>query len=146
MKNIHIVTLLLISFVLVTACSDKSVPKKVETSVGDGVPPDVATEVYDKAPVTDENAPGLQDEEDCHGKRAVIQTLEEADGVIMKVANMFVISMNEGTKRYQPCDLPKKFNKEGVLVRVTGEVLEIFQYERRAASPFRMTNISERDN
>ena len=128
-----------------SSCSDKSVPKQNEQTIKEDIPGEVATEVFDKAPITTENAPTLQDEEDCHGKRSVTQTLEEANGSIMKVTGMYVISMNDGNDRYQPCDLPKKYNQEGILVRFSGEVLEIFPNERRAATPFRLKFIAERD-
>ena len=133
------------SMVLISSCSDKSVPKQSEQTLKEDIPSEVATEVFDKAPITNENVPTLQDEEDCHGKRSVTQTLEEANGSIIKVAGMYVISMNEGTDRYQPCELPKKYNQECILVRFSGEVLEIFPNERRAATPFRLKFIAERD-
>lgn len=150
MNNISFFSILFSSLVFVASCSDKSVPVKNDDSIkqseiGDEIPTEVATEVFDKAPITTENAPELGDEEDCHGKRMVTSMIEEGDGVMMKVAGNFVIATDNGNSRYNPCDLSGKFKKEGMLVRFTGEVLEIKPGERLFATPFRLKNIVERD-
>jgi len=151
MKRIYILSILMAGIFLIPSCSEKSVPVKNDEelkkpTMGEEIPGEVATEVFDKAPITNENVPELNDqEEDCHGKRAVGQTLEEVEGIIMKVAGKFVIATDNGNSRYNPCELPKKLSREGVLVRFTGEVLEIFPGERLFATPFRLRNIVERD-
>lgn len=151
MKNILTLFILVASLSIITSCSNKSTaPKKEELkqpSIGDDIPSDIATEVFDKAPITTKNVPQMGDvDNDCHGKRMVTQTFEEADGAILKVANTYVISTDGGNNRYNPCELPGKLKKDGVLVRFTGEVLEIFPGERLIATPFRLKNIVERDN
>jgi hypothetical protein len=152
MKNIISVFILLISVSILVSCSNKSTAplgqeELKQPSIGDDIPSEVATSVFDKAPITTKDAPQLGDlEEDCHGKRRVSQTLEEVNASILKIADIFVISTNGGNSRYLPCDLPSKLKKDGILVRFSGEVLEIFPNERLIATPFRIKNIVERDN
>ncbi len=151
MKHLNILSILLICLLSVSSCSEKSVPVKKDQdikqpSVGDDIPSEVATEVFDKAPITTQNTPQMGDDiEDCHGKRKVGQTLESVEGEITKVAGKFVISTNNGNSRYNPCELPAKLKKEGMPVRFSGDILEIFPGERLFATPFRLKNIVERD-
>lgn len=134
-----------------SSCSEKTAPVKKDEvlkqpSIGDDIPSGVATEVFDKAPITTKNAPEIGDlEEDCHGKRMVGQTLEGVEGSILNVAGRFVISTENGNNRFNPCELPKKLKVDGMPVRFSGEVLEIFPGERLIATPFRLKNIAERD-
>jgi PBP1b-binding outer membrane lipoprotein LpoB len=151
MKRISIFTTLLATFIFIASCSDKSVPIKKDnelnqSSLGDDIPSEVATEVFDKAPITTKNAPQLEEEEeDCHGKRMTSQTLEDVEGTILKIGDKFIISTNNGSSRYNACKIPENLQKEGILVRFTGDVLEIFPGERLMATPFRLRNIVERD-
>lgn len=152
MKNTFTLLILLSSLLTFASCSNKSTaPQKKEElkkpTIGDKIPSDVATSIFDKAPITTKDAPQLGDlEEDCHGKRNVNQTFEEVEGKMLKIGDKFVISTNGGNSRYNPCELPSKLKKEGILVRFSGEVLEIFPGERLIATPFRLKNIVERDN
>ncbi len=151
MMNINILSIVLGCLILVTSCSEKTVPTKKDEvlkqpSIDYAIPSEVATEVFDKAPITTKNAPELGDlEEDCHGTRMVTQTLEGMDASILKVADRFVISTDNGINRYNPCDLPEKLKKGGMLVRFSGDVLQIQPGERLIATPFRLKNIVERD-
>lgn len=145
MKNTF--SVVLVSLFIIVSCSNKSSAPQSQSSVGDDIPIEVATSVFDKAPITTKGAPQLDDlKEDCHGKRQVSQTLEEVDASILKVGEKYVISTDGGNNRYNPCELPDKFKKDGILVRFSGEVLEIFPNERLIATPFRLKNIVERDN
>lgn len=150
MKHINILPILIGCLLIVSSCSEKSVPVKndeelKQPAIGDDLPSG-ATEVFDKAPITTKNVPELGDqEEDCHGKRMVTQTLEEVEGTIEKVANRYVITTENGNNRYNPCELPKKLHVGGMLVRFSGEVLEIMPGERLFATPFRLKNIVERE-
>lgn len=151
MKHINLLSLLLGCLLLFASCSEKTAPVKNDVelkqpSIGDKIPSEVATSVYDKAPITKKNAPELGEmEEDCHGKRMVTQTLEEVEASILKVGDKYVISTNNGNNRYNPCDLPKKLMVGGMLVRFSGDVLEIRPGERLIATPFRLKNIVERE-
>ena len=151
MKNKLTLLLFAAGLSIIMSCSNKSTApldqeELNQTTVGDDIPSDVATSVFDKAPITKKDAPQIGElEEDCHGKRRVSQTIEEVDASILKVADRYVISTDGGNSRYNPCDLPGKLKKDGILVRFSGEVLEIFPGERLIATPFRLKNIVERD-
>lgn len=43
--------------------------------------------------------------------------------------------------RYQPCSVPEDFRVEGLKVKVSGTIREIYSTERRAGAPFSMTDI-----
>ena len=149
--NINILSVLFGCLLLVSSCSEKTVPVKSDevinqTTIDTDIPSEVATKVFDKAPITTKNAPEIGDlEEDCHGKRRVSQTFDSVEGSILKVAGKFVISTDNGNSRYNPCDLPSNLKKDGILVRFSGDVLEIQPGERLIATPFRLKNIVERD-
>lgn len=115
--------------------------------IGDDVPTDVATSIYDKAPITKDGVPQFGEmEEDCHGKRKVTQNLEDVSGSILNVGGLYVITSEGGNNRYNPCELSNKYKKDGIQVRFSGDVLEIFPNERLVATPFRLKNIVERDD
>jgi len=151
MRYINILSLLVACLIMFVSCSEKSNPVKSDAvlnkpSIGDDIPSNVATEVFDKAPITTKNAPEIgKPDEDCHGKRVITQSLEEVEASILKIGDKYVISTNNGNSRYNPCDLPTKLKQDGMLVRFSGEVLEIFPNERLMATPFRLRNIVERD-
>ena len=152
MKNIIAITLFVAGIFVIVSCSNKSTaPGKKEElkqpTIGDDIPSEVATSIFDKAPITKDGEPSLDNgKKDCHGERLVTQNLEEVDGSIIEVAGRFVIGTNNGTDRYNPCELPGKFKQNGLSVRFSGEVLEIRPGERLIATPFRLRNIVERDN
>lgn len=150
MKHLNIFFILVGSLTLFASCNKKSNPLKSDdldqSSIGNDIPSEVATKVFDKAPITTRNAPHLgEPDEDCHGKRYPTQNLEEVNASILEVQGQFLITTNGGNSRYIPCDLPNKMKKDGMLVRFSGEVLEIFPNERLIATPFRLRNIVERD-
>lgn len=151
MMNINILSVLFGCLLFVSSCSEKTVPAKKDEvlkqpSINDDIPSEVATKVFDKAPITTKNAPEIGElEEDCHGKRRVSQNLDAVEGSILKVADRFVISTDNGNNRYNPCELPNKLKKDGILVRFSGEVLQIMPGERLIATPFRLKTIVERD-
>jgi len=150
MRLTYITSFMLSCLLCITACSEKTAPVKNDVqlkqpTLGDKMPTEAAQNVFDRAPITKEGAPQLEAEQDCHGKRMVTGTLEEVEGKMLKVADTFVITTDGGTSRYNPCTLPDRLKKDGVLVRFTGEILEIFPGERLMATPFRLENIVERD-
>ena len=152
MRKKCLLFILLVSLFTIVSCSNKSTAPQIkeelkQPSIGDDIPSEVATSVFDKAPITQKGAPEIEDlVEDCHGKRRVSQTLEEVNASILKVGDKYVISADGGNSRYNPCELPSKLKKDGLSIRFSGEVLEIFTNERLIATPFRLKNIVERDN
>ena len=79
--------------------------------------------------------------EDCHYPRKTIYTMENENGNIAFIANTYVIVTAE-EKRYQPCELPTNYQKEGLSVSFTGDKLEVMAHERRFATPLRLHSIS----
>jgi len=152
MKYLNLLSLVLGCLLVVASCNEKAMPVKNDSelkqpSIDHNIPSEVATSVFDKAPITKKGVPEIGElEEDCHGKRMVTQTLEEVEASILKIGDKYVISTDSGNSRYNPCDLPKKLLVDGMPVRFSGEVLEIRPNERLMATPFRLKNIVERDN
>jgi len=81
--------------------------------------------------------------EDCYYPRKTIISVTDAVGKIAFVADTYLITNQDGTKRYQPCELPTRFSVEGMAVQYSGDKLEINPGERRIASPFRLQNIRQ---
>lgn len=77
--------------------------------------------------------------EDCYYPRKTILSLDNYPGIITKIASTYIIK----TDRHQlePCSLPEGYKKEGLTVIITGDKLEIFPYERRQSTPFRLKYI-----
>ena len=81
--------------------------------------------------------------EDCHGVRKTVRTITDKEGEIMFIGNNVLISIPPGTRRYKVCDIdvPEEMKIEGLSVRFSGEVLEIFHNERLMGTPTRLTRI-----
>ena len=81
--------------------------------------------------------------EDCHGVRKTIRTVKDKEGEIIFIGNNILISIPTENKRYKVCDthMPEVLKVEGVKVRFSGEILEIFHNERLMGTPTRLTKI-----
>ena len=149
-KHIGTLFLILIIAVSISSCSKKtSIPTSTDVSKNNSakydIPAEVATEVFDKAPITDVGVPTFGDEEDCHGVRKGIRDLEDEIGYIMVSGSFYLITTDEGAKRYNPCDLPENLKVDGAKVRFSGKVLEIFMNERLVGTPFRLKSVRAAD-
>ena len=93
---------------------------------------------FDKPEMTPHNM-----EENCHGVRKTVRTVTDKEGEIMLIGNNVLISIPPGTRRYKVCDVdvPEELKVEGLKVRFSGEVLEIFHNERLMGTPTRLTSI-----
>lgn len=82
-------------------------------------------------------------EEDCHGVRKTVRTIKDKEANVMIIGNNTLISIPPGMRRYKVCeaDIPKELNVEGLRVKFSGEVLEIFHNERLMGTPTRLTKI-----
>jgi len=78
---------------------------------------------------------------DCFNDRAVTKEVTNKEVTMTKALNMFMFSF-ENT-RWQACEVPEEFHKEGMKVKVSGQVLEIRPNERRAGTPFNITALSK---
>lgn len=136
MKNL--LSLLLIVCALVTMAT--SCNNKINSSDGRSETEQKVEEVsqIDKPEMTPHNM-----EEDCHGVRKTIRTISNLEGEIMLIGNNILISIPPGNKRFKLChvDIPKELKIEGLKVRFSGQVLEIFNNERLMGTPIRLTEI-----
>ncbi len=80
-------------------------------------------------------------EEDCHGVRKTIHSIKDKEGEIMMIGGNILISIPPGTKRYKICDVAEEIKVEGLKVRFSGVVLEIFPNERLMGTPMRLSSI-----
>ncbi len=78
--------------------------------------------------------------DDCYKDRKTEKSIDNIEGSIMIIGGEYYLNC-EGYKRYQPCNLPEKFKKEGAVVKFNGDVKEIFAHERRAGTPLVLTMV-----
>lgn len=76
-------------------------------------------------------------EEPCYPDREVTKVVTDEKATITKILDYYMFTTE--SRRWQPCDVPTEFQEEGLKVIVSGEVMNIFPYERRAGTPFRTT-------
>ena len=99
--------------------------------------------VFDKIKSTETEVISAIDQinQDCYKDRKTIKTIENVVGKLMKIGDVMLISVGD-SKRYQPCELPIKFDREGQEIVFSAIVKEIFQAERRMGTPVILTSIS----
>ncbi|MEM7557235.1 MAG: hypothetical protein AAF378_24735 [Cyanobacteria bacterium P01_A01_bin.84] len=71
--------------------------------------------------------------------RKTVETVESQVGRIE--GNIIIAPGNtkDNSKRFAPCNLPKKFQQDGLMILFSGEVKEIYPHERWAGTPFKIT-------
>jgi len=80
---------------------------------------------------------------DCFPDRKNIKTHQLREGIIKEVMpDFFAITVGDN-ERYGPCNLDTKWKVDGKKVKFKGIEKEIFPHERRAATPFVLTEIKE---
>ena len=84
------------------------------------------------------------DGEDCYPHRRTIQEFKELDAKIVLMGPRFIITTEDGKRRYQSCQLPEEFQNDGMVVIFSGIQVEILPGERRMAKPLRLISIKER--
>ena len=112
----------------VMSCSQKKSIQPDVTSA-EAVTKDVQTQ----AEVTYEN--------DCFEDRAVTKEVSDQEASMINIMDQFMFTFE--STRWQPCSVPAEFQKEGMKVKVSGEVLEIRPNERRAGTPFKITSLEK---
>jgi len=75
--------------------------------------------------------------EPCYEDREVTKEVTDEKATITKILDYYMFTTE--SRRWQPCDVPTEFQKEGLKVIVSGQVMNIFPNERRAGTPFRTT-------
>ena len=79
--------------------------------------------------------------QDCFADRAVEEVITNIDAVVAKWQATWILTSTDKNHRWQPCELPEIYCKEGLRVKISGEVMRIFPGERRAASPMQLKMI-----
>ncbi|MBK7007476.1 MAG: hypothetical protein IPH94_06910 [Saprospiraceae bacterium] len=79
--------------------------------------------------------------QDCFADRAVEEVLTGIEADVVKWQDIWLLTSADHNHRWQPCELPEIYCKEGTKVRFTGEVMRIFPGERRVASPLQLNMI-----
>ena len=76
-------------------------------------------------------------------ERRTVGYLKNQVGQIILIMNYFYAIENEDNQTYQrvvPNNLPQELKKDGLRIIYSGEIQEIYPYERRAGHPFKLTN------
>lgn len=85
----------------------------------------------------------LESVEDCLPDRKDIKIHQMREGVVKEVMSDFFAITVGNSERYDPCNMDAKWKADGKKVKFTGIEKEIFPNERRAATPFLLTEIQE---
>ncbi len=73
--------------------------------------------------------------------RKTVGTVENKVGRIQRIHDkLYIIVTEDGSGRFAPCNLPNKFKKDGLKIRFSGEVKEIYPNERWAATLFKLSD------
>ena len=78
---------------------------------------------------------------DCLNERKSQETLTNQKGIIIQVAEQYVILSQDGNSRYLACNLPETYKKEGEKVVYSLIVKEIYPNERLIATPAYLAKI-----
>jgi len=115
--RISITLFVLLSSILI-ACTNKTNKLKQETEVT------TTTTTY---------------KDDCFSERKVTEQVTDLTVQVVEKSNRFYF-VNENT-HYEPCEMPVEYQEVGKRCVISGDVLEIFPYERRAGTPFVLKSV-----
>jgi hypothetical protein len=77
--------------------------------------------------------------QNCYQDREVNSRIEREIGKIEFMLDAFFISTENS--RYQPCEMPDSFQKEGLVIIFSGETRKPLPNERRAGTPIHLEQI-----
>lgn len=81
-----------------------------------------------------------------YDERKTVETVKDSIGTVRRIHDKLYIIITEDNKsRFAPCNLPDKFKKEGLKIRFSGDVKEIYPNERWAATLFKLTDYKVMD-
>ena len=73
--------------------------------------------------------------------RKTVETVKNQVGTIKRLhETLYIIVSEDNRSRFAPCNLPDKFKQDGLKIRFSGEVKEIYPTERWAATLFKLTD------
>lgn len=79
--------------------------------------------------------------QDCYADRAIEEELNNVEGMVVLWQDIWILESLDKNQRWQPCELPKACQMQGLKVFFTGEVMRIFPGERRVATPLQLKSI-----
>ncbi|MDY6901103.1 MAG: hypothetical protein SWZ49_23930 [Cyanobacteriota bacterium] len=73
--------------------------------------------------------------------RKTVDTVENQLGTVRRIHDkLYIIISEDNRSRFAPCNLPNEFKKEGLKIRFSGDVKEIYPNERWAATLFKLSD------
>ncbi len=82
--------------------------------------------------------------QNCYQDRKVMDKLNDQKGIIQKWEELWLIVSEDGTQKWQPCELPREFQMEKTMVVFSADVMQIYPAERRVASPIHLRAIKKK--
>lgn len=72
---------------------------------------------------------------DCLPERKNLETLSDQTGSIALVADQYILLAPDKNQRYLACNLPDSYKKEGLKIKFSVVIKEIYPNERHIATP-----------
>lgn len=73
--------------------------------------------------------------------RKTVDTVKNQVGKVRKIHDrLYIIVSKDIRGRFAPCNLPDEFKKDGLMIRFSGDVKEIYPNERWAATLFKLSD------
>lgn len=82
--------------------------------------------------------------QNCFQDRKVIDKLNDQKGIIQKWEDIWLIVSEDGTQKWQPCEIPALFQMEKTVVVFAADVMHIYPGERRVATPIHLRAIKKK--
>lgn len=90
-----------------------------------------------------EESPARHNADDCYADRATIKVVGNRTATIIESGGFVIMDCVELSERYHPCELPD-WATEGVEVVFSGVTKEVKENERRAGTPFLISDIKKK--
>ncbi len=84
----------------------------------------------------------FQQTEDCYKDRNTVKIVGLTSAKVLKAGKLGILDCYETGDRYQACMIPE-WATVGTEVRITGVAKEVFENERRAGTPFLISEINK---
>lgn len=79
--------------------------------------------------------------------RKTVDTVKNQIGKVRKIHDrLYIIVSKDIGGRFAPCNLPDEFKKDGLMIRFSGDIKEIYPNERWAATLFKLTDYKAVDS
>ncbi|AFY56114.1 hypothetical protein Riv7116_3665 [Rivularia sp. PCC 7116] len=73
--------------------------------------------------------------------RKTVDTVENKVGKVRRIHDrLYIIVSEENRSRFAPCNFPDELKKDGLMIRFSGDVKEIYPNERWAATLFKLSD------